>query len=67
MMQPYLGRAWLLNNLATDFPDTVPDVDALKSSLETIGLQVTSYKDRNFQVGSTFLVEISNFSHFVFK
>ena len=50
MVLPKLGHAVLLNNLATDLPDTVADVEALRSTLETIGFKVKIEKDLNFQV-----------------
>ena len=45
-----MGHAVLINNLATKVPDTVADVDAMKSTLETIGFRVKCSKNLNFKV-----------------
>ena len=45
-----LGHALLLNNLATEVPDTVQDMDDLGSTLKRIGFQVNSRKNLKFQV-----------------
>ena len=50
MGQQSLGHAVILNNLATDIPDTVGDVEALATTLTKIGFKVKQYKDMNFQV-----------------
>ena len=50
MNLPRLGSAVIINNLALEVPDTVQDVKALSSTLETIGFKVESHKDFNTQV-----------------
>ena len=50
MTYPYLGHAIIIDNLATELPETVADVENLKSTLELIGFKVKIYKDLNFQV-----------------
>ena len=44
--------AVLVNNLSFEIPQTRSDVEALGSTLETIGFKVISYKDFNVQVRS---------------
>ena len=54
--QPYpmklskMGHAVLLNNLATKVPETVADIEAMKSTLETIGFRVECRNNLNFKV-----------------
>ena len=50
MILPELGHAVILNNLEIEIPETVQDVEALRSVLKTIGFKVTSYKDKNSRV-----------------
>ena len=50
MKLPRLGSAVIVNNLALDVPDTVPDVKALSSTLDTIGFEVKSHNGLNAQV-----------------
>ena len=45
-----LGSAVIINNLALEVPDTVQDVKALGSTLETIGFKVESHNGLNAQV-----------------
>ena len=44
-----LGSAVIINNLALEVPDTVQDVKALSSTLETIGFEVESHDGLNAQ------------------
>ena len=50
MKLPRLGSAVIINNLALEVPDTVQDVKALSSTLETIGFEVESHNGLNAQV-----------------
>ena len=50
MILPELGHAVILNNLEIEIPETVQDVENLKSVLKTIGFKVTSYTDKNARV-----------------
>ena len=50
MTLPDLGHAVVINNLATQLPETVPGVETLESTLETVGFKVKSYKDFSVQV-----------------
>ena len=48
-----LGHAVLLNNLAMKIPETVADVETLRSTLETIGFRVECRNNLNFKVKCT--------------
>ena len=47
---PNLGHAVIINNLATQVPDTVQYVETFTTTLTKIGFKVNQYKDMNFQV-----------------
>ena len=49
MLEPNLGQAVVINNLAPD-PDAELDTKCMISALETIGLKVQSFKNRNVPV-----------------
>ena len=64
MTLPELGHAIIINNLRSQAPDTVSDVQALRAALETVGFNVECYDDCNVQVSAlyydfTFAVPIS--------
>ena len=40
MSSPNLGHAVILNSLALEVPDTIPDVQALQEILQTLGFKV---------------------------
>ena len=50
MVQSNVGHAVIVNNLATEVPETIPGVDSLATTLTKIGFKVKQYKDINFQV-----------------
>ena len=51
MNLPYLGSAVIINNRATENPETESDVGAFESTLKTIGFKVFSnFKDQNVEV-----------------
>ena len=45
-----MGHAVLINNLATKLPESVADVDTMKTTLETIGFRVECRNNLNFKV-----------------
>ena len=47
---PNLGHAVVINNMATQVPDTIEHVNSLATTLTKIGFNVKQYKDINFQV-----------------
>ena len=47
MNLPRLGSAVIVNNLASDVPETAQDLKALRSTLETIGFDVKSNNGLN--------------------
>ena len=50
MKLPNLSHAVIVNNLATENPETIPGMDSLVTTLMEIGFKVKQYKDINFQV-----------------
>ena len=46
----WLGFAMIVNNMTLDVPDTVQDMKALSSALETIGFEVKFQNGLNAQV-----------------
>ena len=47
---PNLGHAVIINNLATQVPDSVQCVETFTTTLTKIGFKVNQRKDMNFQV-----------------
>ena len=45
-----LGYAVLINNLATEIPDTTKDIETLRSALKRTGFMVSSRNNLNYQV-----------------
>ena len=50
MKLPNLSHAVIVNNLATENPETIPGMDSLATTLTEISFKVKQYKDINFQV-----------------
>ena len=51
MNQPRLGNCIIINNVSSQLPRSDVDVEAMKSSCETVGLDVYVYRDCDKQVG----------------
>ena len=51
MNKPDLGYAVIINNVADEFPQSVRDVNALRTAYLRVGFKVIVYNDCNEQVG----------------
>ncbi len=50
----YLGRAIIINNVASEFPGSIKDTAELEKMYENMNFQVHSYRDCNDVVGTEF-------------
>ena len=50
MDRPDLGHALIINNVASEFTQSMKDVDALRSAYQRVGFKVTVHTDCNAQV-----------------
>ena len=50
MDRPYLGHAVIVNNVATEMPGSLRDVEALKAAYEKVGFDVQIHYNCETQV-----------------
>ena len=50
MGKPDLGHALIINNVASEFPQSERDVQALRAAYQLVGFKVIVFNDRNEQV-----------------
>ena len=50
MGKPDLGHALIINNEASEFPQSERDVQALRAAYQLVGFKVIVFNDRNEQV-----------------
>ena len=50
MGKPDLGHALIINNVASEFPQSERDVEALRAAYQLVGFKVIVFNDRNEQV-----------------
>ena len=63
MVEPYLGHAVVINNLATEVPDTVEYVHTFTETLTKIGFKVDLKKDMSFKVNRHSVSLTGDFHH----
>ena len=50
MGKPDLGHALIINNVASEFPQSERDVEALRAAYQLVGFKVIVFNDCNEQV-----------------
>ena len=65
MTCPHLGFAVIVNNVASEIPDSVQDVEKLSQTLRNLGYTIEVYNDRNMQVTDCVGCVIEFFVHWI--